>query len=291
MPCGAALVSPAVSVACQSEAFHRVVAGGSGCGATAFAALRTTPQPATAPSSPTKPTRMRHSTEDNNTTRFNRGYFDRWYRHPARRLKSPAELRREVEFVLRATEHILGRPVRSVLDVGCGEGNWYPVLTGLRPTLRYSGIDPSEYVVRRWGARRNIKRGSVDTLATLGVAGPYDLVICCGVLNYLDAATLARGLRQIAEVLGGAAYLEMYTAGDAVTGDTRAAKRRAPSWYREKIRRAGLIPCGMHLYVTRALARDLATLEQLPRRASRRPTRGAPEKSRSRQRVRSVADA
>jgi SAM-dependent methyltransferase len=163
--------------------------------------------------------------------------------------------------VLRAAEHVLGRPARTVLDIGCGEGNWYPVLTGRRPKIRYTGVDPSEYAVRRWGQRRNIHLGSVDNL---GVAGPFDLVVACGVLNYLDAATLTRGLRQIAGVLDGVAYLEMYTSADAVTGDTRAAKRRAPSWYREKLRTARLTPCGLHLYVGRARAKALASLERLP---------------------------
>lgn len=198
--------------------------------------------------------------------RFDRAYFDRWYRHPACRVKERAELEREVDFVLRASEHILGRPVRTVLDVGCGEGHWYPVLAKRRPAIRYIGVDPSEYAVRRWGRRRNIHLGSIDTFASLGVGDAFDLVVCSGVLNYLDTATLTRGLRQIVAVLGGVAYLELYTASDRVTGDTRAAKRRAPSWYREQLRRAGLTPCGMHLYVPRARTTELAALERLPLR-------------------------
>jgi SAM-dependent methyltransferase len=187
------------------------------------------------------------------------------------RVKSPAELEREVEFVLRATEHLLARPLRSVLDVGCGEGNWYPPLIARRPHVRYTGVDPSEYAVRRWGKRRNIHLGSVDNL---GVDGQFDLILCCGVLNYLPAASLTHGLRQIADRLGGVAYLDMYTASDVVTGDTRGAKRRAPSWYRERLARAGLTACGMHLYVGPAMADQLATLEQFPRRARRHSTRG-----------------
>lgn len=186
-------------------------------------------------------------------------------------MKSSAELEREVEFVLGATEYLLGRPVRSVLDVGCGEGNWYPPLTARRPRLRYTGVDPSEYAVRRWGKRRNIHHGSVDNL---GVDGQFDLVVCCGVLNYLAADTLTKGLAEIAERLGGVAYLDMYTASDAVTGDTRGAKRRASSWYRERLHRAGLTACGLHLYVGPAMADQLVTLERFPRQRRRRSTRG-----------------
>jgi SAM-dependent methyltransferase len=187
------------------------------------------------------------------------------------RVKAPAELEREVEFVLRAAEHIHDRPIRSVLDVGCGEGNWYPLLMSRRPSLHYTGVDPSAYAVRRWGKRRNIHLGSVDNL---GVEGPFDLIVCCGVLNYLDAATLTRGLSQIAGCLAGVAYLDMYTASDAVTGDTRGAKRRASSWYRERLHGAGLTACGMHLYVGRAMAEQLATLERFPRQRPRRSKRG-----------------
>jgi SAM-dependent methyltransferase len=187
------------------------------------------------------------------------------------RVKAPAELEREVEFVLRATEHILGRPLRSVLDVGCGEGNWHPLLTSRRRSLKYTGVDPSAYAVRRWGRRRNIHLGSVDNL---GVDGKFDLVVCCGVLNYLAPDTLRRGLAEIAERVAGVAYLDMYTASDAVTGDTRGAKRRSATWYRAAIRRAGLSACGMHLYVGRAIATRLATLERFPRPQSRRSKRG-----------------
>jgi SAM-dependent methyltransferase len=192
-------------------------------------------------------------------------------------VKSSAELEREVDFVLHATEYILGRPVKSVLDVGCGEGNWYPPLMAHRRRLRYTGVDPSEYAVHRWGKRRNIHLGSVDNL---GIDGPFDLIVCCGVLNYLDAPTLTRGLHQIAERLDGVAYLDMYTASDAVTGDTRGAKRRSATWYREIIRRAGLTACGLHLYVGSAMADQLATLERFPRPRSRRSTRGASQKIR-----------
>jgi SAM-dependent methyltransferase len=206
----------------------------------------------------------RETTRESNITpkrTFDRAYFDRWYRHPVCRVKSRAELEREVEFVLRATEYILGRPVHSVLDVGCGEGNWHPLLMARRPTLRYTGVDPSEYAVRRWGKRRNIHLGSVDHL---GVDGEFDLVLCCGVLNYLDPPTLIPGIQAMARRVGGMAYFDMYTASDAITGDTRGAKRRSASWYRAVIKRAGLTPCGMHLYASRATADQLVSLERFP---------------------------
>jgi SAM-dependent methyltransferase len=196
------------------------------------------------------------------TARFDRAYFDRWYRHPRQRVRSPESLAREVACVVGVTELVLGRTVRSVLDVGCGEGNWYPVLKRRRPAVRYTGVDPSEYAVRRFGTRRHIRQGSVEALDTIGLRGPYDLVVCSGVLNYLPALALTRGLAHIAALLGGVAYLELYTSDDSVTGDTRPAVRRVPAWYRRATRRAGLVPCGMHCYVGADRAPTLAALER-----------------------------
>ncbi|NUQ13332.1 MAG: class I SAM-dependent methyltransferase, partial [Gemmatimonadaceae bacterium] len=60
-------------------------------------------------------------------------------------------MRRQLGFVVGVTEYLLDRPVRSVLDVGCGEGNWAAVLRGIRPRARYLGVDGSEYAIRRFG--------------------------------------------------------------------------------------------------------------------------------------------
>jgi SAM-dependent methyltransferase len=195
------------------------------------------------------------------TERYDRAYFDRWYRHPTHRVRSAAWLAREVACVIGITEHIIGRTVRSVLDVGCGEGNWYPVLKARRPGVRYTGIDPSEYVVQRFGERRHIRLGNVEALDQLKLRGPYDLIVCSGVLNYLSPAVFHRGISHIARLLGGVAYLEIYTTDDLVTGDTMTAVRRTPTWYRQAMRRADLVPCGMHCYVTKDRALTLAALE------------------------------
>jgi ubiquinone/menaquinone biosynthesis C-methylase UbiE len=65
------------------------------------------------------------------TDRFDRQYFERWYRDEG--FGSPARLRRKVDYALAATEYLLERPVRSVLDVGCGEGDWALELRRRRP--------------------------------------------------------------------------------------------------------------------------------------------------------------
>src|SRR5262245_53680821 len=98
------------------------------------------------------------------TRSYDKAYFDKWYRHPTHRVKSAVELKRQVEFVLHLAEWVLGRRVKSVLDVGCGEGNWRAPLKRLRRNLQYDGVDPSEYAVARFGAARGLQLGGIENL-------------------------------------------------------------------------------------------------------------------------------
>lgn len=193
---------------------------------------------------------------------YDRAYFDKWYRTPATQVRTRAELTRLVTFVVATAEYVLGRPVRSVLDVGAGEGNWLPVLRVLRPRIAYQGVDPSAYAVRRFGGRRNIVLGDVAALDTLPLADGYDLVIANGMLNYLEPAVLRAGLRQLVERADGMLYLEIFTAADDISGDTSFAASHDAAWYRRELRRAGLVGCGMHCYLRKELVSRLAELER-----------------------------
>jgi len=178
-------------------------------------------------------------------------------------VKSATELTRQVEFVVRLTEWVLGRPVRSVLDVGCGEGQWRAPLRRMRPKLHYDGVDPSEYAVARHGASRGLLLGGIEDLDTLPLREHYDLVVCCGMLNYLPLDSLRRGLKQVARRTAGVAYLELFTRTDGFEGDTNWAAPRPAAEYRRMFRAAGLTSIGMHGYV-RANQRDLvSSLERL----------------------------
>ncbi len=194
--------------------------------------------------------------------RYDQAYFDKWYRHPTHRVKTATELRRQLEFVLHTAEWMLGRPVRTVLDVGCGEGNWQPVLTKLRPSLSYHGVDPSAYAVARYGKRRGLQQGGVEDLDTLALRPSYDLVVCCGMLNYLSAAQFTRGMAQVARRTGGVAYLEIFAKGDAFEGDTDWPPLKPASWYRGVLAKAGLHSIGMQCYVPEARRPLVARMER-----------------------------
>lgn len=180
---------------------------------------------------------------------YDQQYFDKWYRHPRHRVKSPAELARQVAFVLHTAEWVLARPVRSVLDVGCGEGQWRAALRRHRPRVAYTGVDPSEYAVARYGSRRNIRLGSIEQLHAMALGGPFDLVICCGMLNYLPPQTLAEGLHAVASLTQGLAYLEIFTSADVTEGDTSWPAPRPAAWYRSALHKSGLTSVGLHCYV------------------------------------------
>lgn len=192
---------------------------------------------------------------------YDEAYFRKWYHDPRTRVHSPDAVRRKVRMVLAAAEYFLRRPVRTVLDVGAGEGAWRAELRRLRPRIRYVGVDPSEYVVERHGRRRNIRLGSFEQLHTMTLGRDHDLVVCADMLQYVPDAALKRGLRHVATLLGGLAFLEAYTTGDDMEGDLEGWHPRSKSDYRRIFADAGLVACGMHCYITRTVAHDAVELE------------------------------
>ncbi len=183
-------------------------------------------------------------------TKYDRAYFDKWYRRPRSRIDSNESLRRKVRLALSAAEYMLGRPVASVLDIACGEGRWRPVLRSMRPRLRYLGVDASEYVVRRYGRHRNIVRGTFGALRALGLdAASFDLVVCADALQYVSSPHLSAGLREIRRVLRGVAYIEAFTREDHMEGDMDGWHVRRAAEYRRVFRRAGLSHLGLHCWI------------------------------------------
>lgn len=182
------------------------------------------------------------------TKTYDRQYFDRWYRS-SRAVVRHDVVQRKVRLALAATEHLLGRDVSTVLDVGCGEAPWRGILRRMRPELEYTGVDPSEYVVRRYGRRRNIIQGGLLDLDELYLDRSYDLVVCSDVLQYLPNEDAREGLRLLARRTGGVAYIEAFTAGDDMIGDRESWHMRSADWYRRAFRLAGLAPVGLYLFV------------------------------------------
>jgi SAM-dependent methyltransferase len=197
---------------------------------------------------------------------YDHAYFEKWYRHPRHAVGSASELRRKVALAVAVAEHYLGRPIESVLDVGCGEAPWRAPLKALRPRVDYRGLDASEYVVRRYGRSRNIGLARFGDLAELRLDRRFDLIVCSDVLHYLRPAEIRAGLAGIVDMLEGVAFLELFTSRDDVAGDRNGYIPRAPAWYLRIFEDAGLTPCGSHCYLGFRLVRGIAALEraQLP---------------------------
>jgi len=65
----------------------------------------------------------------------------------------------------------------------------------------------------------------------------------------------------IATLLGGVAFLEAYTTGDEMEGDLEDWHPRSKSQYRRIFADAGLVACGVHCYLNRALSVNAVELE------------------------------
>jgi SAM-dependent methyltransferase len=192
---------------------------------------------------------------------YDRAYFERWYRS-RRRVVTVDAIRRRAHAALSIAEYFHARPVRTVLDVGCGEGSWRVVLRKLRPRLRWTGVDPSEYVVRRFGRRRGIRHGSLANLADLHLRGPFDLIVCSDVLHYLPTPEIRRGLPELVRLLDGITWLDAFTVDDAMDGDREGWHLRTAAQYRRLFGEVGLVSVGVNCWTTKKWAKDrVGTLE------------------------------
>jgi len=194
--------------------------------------------------------------------RYDRAYFDRWYRNPKTRVKSVSAIGRKAALALSVAEYYLERPARTVLDVGCGEGNWLPALRSLRPKIRYTGVDASSYAVERFGKKRNIRLGSFATLEEIGIGEEYDLIVCSDTLFYLPLKELEQGITSLAHRAAGVAFLELYTDEDSLVGDFPKEGLQSHSFYMKLLARHGFISVGSHCYLGPDMAERAMQMEK-----------------------------
>lgn len=193
---------------------------------------------------------------------YDQTYFDRWYRGRGR-VHAEGDIERKVALAVTVAEYFLRRRLRNVLDVGCGEGAWQPVLRKMRPRVRYLGLDPSEYAVARFGRERNLRRAAFGEVGSLGLEHPYDLVVCSDVMHYLPDAELRRGVPELVQLIAGVAYFEVLTTEDDIVGDLEGLIRRPASWYRRLFQGAGLRSAGPYLWLAPSLQPTATGLEIL----------------------------
>lgn len=114
----------------------------------------------------------------------------------------PAHVARLAAFVCSYLQYVRV-PVRRVLDVGCGIGLWRDAIAQQFPAASYQGVEYSAYLCERYGWAR----GSVTDWQPVD-GQPFDLVICQGVLPYLNPADLKRALANLGSLSRGGLYIE-----------------------------------------------------------------------------------
>ena len=193
------------------------------------------------------------------TKTYDRAYFDRWYRHGG--IGGSARLARKVLLAVATAEYHLERPIRTVLDIGCGEGAWRAPLLKLRPRAAYLGFDSSAYAIARYGHSRNLHLARFGDFAQLRPCPPVDLLVCSDVLHYLPTRELDRGLPGLADLCAGIAFLETFTRKDAASGDEDGFLGRDAGFYRRRFEALGFRHIGAHCWLSPRLAHHASELE------------------------------
>ncbi len=163
---------------------------------------------------------------------FDEKYYDRFYRAPRTRVHGAHEIARLCTAVTGFLDW-WGVPIESVLDVGAGVGLWRDWFSKHRPAAKYRSTEVSRYACSRYGHElRDITRWRApDT---------FDLVICQGVLPYIDDAGCAKAIENLAAMTAGFLYLEAITKRDVrdVIDDTKTdvkVHERTGAWYRKRL--------------------------------------------------------
>jgi SAM-dependent methyltransferase len=193
--------------------------------------------------------------------RYDAAYYQRWYRAPETRVKSTPDLERTVAMVLALAEYHLERRVRSVLDVGCGEGRWRAPLLRLRPRIDYLGLDGSEWAIARHGRRRNLHRVDLRELADFSLNRPVDLLICNDVIQYVDDPTARVAAKAFRRLCDGVMFVTAFTSADDFVGDRAGYVARPARWYRRLLETGGWSSAGSQCWLSPTLAARAAALE------------------------------
>tara|TARA_E500000178_G_scaffold355555_1_gene428613 strand:- start:687 stop:1262 length:576 start_codon:yes stop_codon:yes gene_type:complete len=162
---------------------------------------------------------------------FDEKYYQRFYLDPATRAVSTLEQARQVAFLSAYLAH-LDVPVTSVLDIGCGLGQFLKQLGAAFPTARCTGVEYSAYLCERLGWEQ---ASVVDYHGAT-----CDLVVCNDVLAYLNHVDCSEAIENLARLTRQCLFLQVLTAEDLAVCDTEVTdmrqQRRSANWYRKRLR-------------------------------------------------------
>jgi SAM-dependent methyltransferase len=165
---------------------------------------------------------------------FGPAYFKKFYLNPATRVTHAGEMRARARLIAAVLTYA-GIPVRTILDAGCGIGLLREPFAAALPRARYTGLDASDYLCKRYGW----VQGSVVDHAP---SRPRDLAVCYDVLQYLDDREAARAIANFKRLTRAALYVSALTREDWLEHcdrkrTDRAVHVRDGDWYRRRLRR------------------------------------------------------
>jgi SAM-dependent methyltransferase len=190
--------------------------------------------------------------------KFDKSYYDRFYRDPETRSITPAATRRQAAFLTAYLKH-LEVAVKGILDIGCGTGILLRALQKHYPRARVEGVESSEYLCRTYGWTN----GSVIDYQPKQAP---DLVVCNDVLGYLDDADCARAIDNLGRIAGCALALGVLTREDLDVCDRartdNAQIARPAKWYQRRLEYQ-FVAVGGGLYLKQPLEVTVWQLERI----------------------------
>jgi trans-aconitate methyltransferase len=191
------------------------------------------------------------------TEHFDAAFYERFYG------RRPVHSRRQIAHLGHGVMSFASWwriPIRSVLDVGAGKGFWRDWLAETHPTVKYHGIDASEYACRRFH----------HELADIAVWQPrrkHGLVVCQSVLQYLDDTDAANAIGTLAAACRGLLLFDAPTIADRDTVIDPSytdldVHWRTGDWYRKRLA-AGFSEIGGGMWVLRECPAVFYELERV----------------------------
>jgi hypothetical protein len=180
-------------------------------------------------------------------SRFDSAYFERFYESRGSRVYG----KQKVAQLARALTSIIawqGGEIRSVLDVGAGAGLFRDWFRRHKPEVKYVSTDVSPFACERYG---HLERD----VAHWRAREKFDLIVCQGVLPYLDDADCTQAIENLGHMARGFLYVEAVTRHDLAevcdrTKTDLAQHARPASFYRSRLEKH-FVPLGLGLFYSR----------------------------------------